>query len=294
MFRGTGTAAVTPFRSGSVDFEAFGKFLNWQIDSGVEFLVILGTTGEAATMTADERGEVVSFAVKTANKRVPIVIGTGSNSTAATIELSKAAFALGADGVLVVTPYYNKPTQEGLFRHYSAVAGAISGPLVIYNVPGRTGVNMLPEAVIRCAAIPNVVGVKEASGNMAQIDELIRGVRKVRPDFAVLSGNDDQAFHLVCSGGDGLISVLSNVMPKETSDMVRLSLDGRMKEARDLHMRLFPLMKNLFIETNPIPVKYAVSRLGFCANELRLPLVEATEKCMSVIDANMKECGAHA
>jgi 4-hydroxy-tetrahydrodipicolinate synthase len=294
MFRGTGTAAVTPFRNGSVDFEAFGKFLNWQIDSGVEFLVILGTTGEAATMTADERREVISFAVRTANKRVPVVIGTGSNSTAATIELSKAAFALGADGVLVVTPYYNKPTQEGLFRHYKAVAESISGPLVIYNVPGRTGVNMLPEAVIRCAAIRNVVGVKEASGNMAQIDELIRGVRKVRPDFAVLSGNDDQAFHLVCSGGDGLISVLSNVMPKETSDMVRLALDGRMKDACDLHMRLFPLMKNLFIETNPIPVKYAVSRLGFCANELRLPLVEATAKCMSVIDANMAECGARA
>ena len=291
MFGGTGTAVVTPFKEGGVDFESFGRFLNWQIEGGVEFLVVLGTTGESPTVTADERAEIITFAVKTAAGRVPVVIGTGTNSTANTIALSQQAEALGADGVLVVTPYYNKPTQEGLYQHFKAVAAAIRIPLIVYNVPGRTGTNILPETVRRLSRLLNVAGIKEAAGDVAQIDTLVRLIKKDRPDFAILSGNDDQAFHLVNSGGDGVISVLSNVMPRETSDMIRLALAGEVEKARELHHRMFPLMKNLFMESNPIPVKYAVNRLGFCRNELRLPLVPASEKCMAVIDESLKECG---
>lgn len=291
MFGGTGTAVVTPFKEGGVDFESFGRFLNWQIEGGVEFLVVLGTTGESPTVTADERAEIITFAVKTAAGRVPVVIGTGSNSTAAAAALSQQAEALGADGVLVVTPYYNKPTQEGLYQHFKAVAAAIKIPLIVYNVPGRTGTNILPETVHRLSRLLNVAGIKEAAGDVAQIDTLVRLIKKDRPDFAILSGNDDQAFHLVNSGGDGVISVLSNVMPRETSDMIRLALAGEVEKARELHHRMFPLMKNLFMESNPIPVKYAVNRLGLCRNELRLPLVPATEKCMAVIDESLKECG---
>ena len=291
MFGGTGTAVVTPFKEGGVDFESFGRFLNWQIEGGVEFLVVLGTTGESPTVTADERAEIITFAVRTAAGRVPVVIGTGSNSTAGAVALSQQAEALGADGVLVVTPYYNKPTQEGLYQHFKAVAAAIKIPLIVYNVPGRTGTNILPETVHRLSRLLNVAGIKEAAGDVAQIDTLVRLIKKDRPDFAVLSGNDDQAFHLVNSGGDGVISVLSNVMPRETSDMIRLALAGEVEKARELHHRMFPLMKNLFVEANPIPVKYAVNRLGLCRNELRLPLVPATEKCMAVIDESLKECG---
>lgn len=291
MFAGTGTAVVTPFKDGGVDFESFGRFLNWQIEGGVEFLVVLGTTGESPTMSPSEREEIISFAVKTSAGRVPVVIGTGTNSTAHSIELSRQAEDLGADGVLVVTPYYNKPTQEGHYQHFKAVAAGIGIPVIIYNVPGRTGTNILPETVQRLSRIQNVGGIKEAAGDMGQIDMLVRLVKKERPDFSILSGNDDQAFHLVNSGGDGLISVLANVMPQETSDMIRLALAGEVEKARELHHRMFPLMKNLFLESNPIPVKYAVSRLGFCRNELRLPLVPASEKCMAVVDSSMKECG---
>ena len=291
MFGGTGTAVVTPFKEGGVDFESFGRFLNWQIEGGVEFLVVLGTTGESPTVTADERAEIITFAVRTAAGRVPVVIGTGRNSTAGAVALSQQAEALGADGVLVVTPYYNKPTQEGLYQHFKAVAAAIKIPLIVYNVPGRTGTNILPETVHRLSRLLNVAGIKEAAGDVAQIDTLVRLIKKDRPDFAILSGNDDQAFHLVNSGGDGVISVLSNVMPRETSDMIRLALAGEVEKARELHHRMFPLMKNLFMESNPIPVKYAVNRLGLCRNELRLPLVPATEKCMAVIDESLKECG---
>ena len=291
MFAGTGTAVVTPFKDGGVDFESFGRFLNWQIEGGVEFLVVLGTTGESPTMSPSEREEIISFAVKTSAGRVPVVIGTGTNSTAHSIELSRQAEDLGADGVLVVAPYYNKPTQEGHYQHFKAVAAGIGIPVIIYNVPGRTGTNILPETVQRLSRIQNVGGIKEAAGDMGQIDMLVRLVKKERPDFSILSGNDDQAFHLVNSGGDGLISVLANVMPQETSDMIRLALAGEVEKARELHHRMFPLMKNLFLESNPIPVKYAVSRLGFCRNELRLPLVPASEKCMAVVDSSMKECG---
>ncbi|MGB4026761.1 MAG: 4-hydroxy-tetrahydrodipicolinate synthase [Acetomicrobium sp.] len=292
MFRGTGTALITPFKKGRVDFESLERLVEFQIRNGVDFLVVLGTTGEATTISSTEKRKIIRFFVERVARRIPIVVGTGSNCTQTTVELSQVALSLGADAVLIVTPYYNKPPQDGLYEHYRTVASRLgSGQIIIYNVPGRTGVNILPETVIRLAEIPNIVGIKEASGNQAQVDALIKNVKRTRQDFAVLSGNDDQAFHLVNAGGDGVISVLSNVAPKETSDMIRYTLQGKTEEARRLHLQLFPLMKGLFCETNPIPVKYAASKLGLCRNELRLPLIPASPKAMAEVDGAMEEGG---
>ncbi len=291
MFRGTGTALVTPFKNGFFDEEAFRGFIDFQIDGGVDALIVLGTTGESPSVTEEEREKIVSCAVSHADGRVPVIVGTGSNSTAHAVSSSVKAQSMGADGVLVVTPYYNKPTQEGLYRHFKAVAEAVSIPVIIYNVPGRTGCNILPDTVIRLSAIENVAGIKEASGDMAQVDDLIRRVKPERPDFMVYSGNDDQAFHLICSGGDGVISVLSNVAPRETSFMIDRILAGDLDEARAEHMRLFPLMKSLFVETNPIPVKYGVSRLGLCSEEIRLPLVTASQSTRQRVDGDMERIG---
>ena len=292
MFRGTGTALITPFKKGRVDFESLERLVEFQIRNGVDFLVVLGTTGEATTISSTEKRKIIRFFVERVARRIPIVVGTGSNCTQTTVELSQVALSLGADAVLIVTPYYNKPPQDGLYEHYRTVASRLgSGQIIIYNVPGRTGVNILPETVIRLAEIPNIVGIKEASGNQAQVDALIKNVKRTRQDFAVLSGNDDQAFHLVNAGGDGVISVLSNVAPKETSDMIRYTLQGKTEEARRLHLQLFPLMKGLFCETNLIPVKYAASKLGLCRNELRLPLIPASPKAMAEVDRAMEEGG---
>ncbi|MDR2528493.1 MAG: 4-hydroxy-tetrahydrodipicolinate synthase [Synergistaceae bacterium] len=290
MFKGTGTALITPFSADGIDYHNLGRLIDWQIDQKVEFLVVLGTTGESPAVLETERAEIVRFSMERAKGRVPVVIGTGGNNTPHAAQSSRQAQELGADGVLVVTPYYNKPSQEGLFRHFKAVAESVSVPVILYNVPGRTGVNLLPDTVARLAGVRNIVALKEASGNQAQVDETIRKLRRVRADFLILSGNDDQAFHLVNAGGHGVISVLSNVAPKETSDMVRAALAGRVAEARELHLKLFPLMKNLFMETSPMPVKYAVSRLGYCDNRLRLPLVAASDNSMAQINSDMKEC----
>ncbi|MDR3265454.1 MAG: 4-hydroxy-tetrahydrodipicolinate synthase [Synergistaceae bacterium] len=290
MFRGTGTALVTPFTKNGIDYGNLGRLIDWQIDQKVEFLVVLGTTGESPAVLAEERGEIIRYSVARVKGRVPVVIGTGGNNTPHAVESSREAEELGADGILVVTPYYNKPSQEGLFRHFKTVAESVKIPMILYNVPGRTGVNLLPETVVRLTDVQNIVAVKEASGSQAQVDETIRRVRRARGDFSILSGNDDQAFHLVNAGGHGVVSVLSNIAPKETSDMVRAALAGRVVEARELHLKLFPLMKNLFMETSPMPVKYGVSRLGYCGNILRLPLVEASENCMAQINSDRKEC----
>lgn len=291
MFRGAASAVITPFKGNEIDYDSFDKFLKFQLDSGINGLIVLGTTGEAPTVTSEERREIISFAVKKVGGRVPVIIGTGSNSTAHSIELSQEAFELGADGVLVVTPYYNKPTQEGLYRHYEAIAKSVPGHVIIYNVPGRTGIDIIPETVLRCAQIENIVGIKEASGNQAQVDELLRLKAKVRPEFKVWSGNDDQAFHLVCSGGDGVISVLSNVAPSQTVEMIAAALEGDLEKAREIHLKLFPLMKALFIETNPIPVKFATHLLGFGSETLRLPLTEASKRTREVVKKAMQDCG---
>ncbi|OON88619.1 MULTISPECIES: 4-hydroxy-tetrahydrodipicolinate synthase [unclassified Pyramidobacter] len=292
MFRGTGTALITPFRNGAVDFDALGELLNFQVENGVDALIVLGTTGEAATLTPAERDEVISFALRTVDGRIPVIIGTGTNNTATTVDLSRRAEELGADGALVVTPFYNKPNQEGLYRHFRTVAESVRIPVILYNVPGRTGVNLAPETALRLARIENIVGVKEASGNQYQCDSLIRSLRVVRPDFRVWSGNDDQAFHLVCCGGDGVISVLSNVLPAQTVAMIDAALGGDVAAARRLHLRLLPLMKDLFNESNPIPVKFAAGELGLCRDELRLPLVPAGERTRELVRADLLELGA--
>jgi 4-hydroxy-tetrahydrodipicolinate synthase len=290
MFRGTGTELITPFSADGIDYHNLGRFIDWQIDQKVDFLVALGATGESPSVTEAEREEIVRFTLSRVRGRVPVVIGTGCDNTSRAAENSRQAEKLGADGVLVVTPYYNKPTQEGLFRHFKAVAASVSVPVILHNAPGRTGVNLLPGTVARLAEVPNITAIEEASGNQAQADETIRKLRRVRTDFLILSGNDGQAFHLVNVGGHGVVSVLSNIAPRETSDMIRAALAGYLAEARDLHLRLFPLMKNLFMETSPMPVKYAVSRLGYCDNKLRLPLMKASQNCMAQINSDMKEC----
>ncbi|HCZ06200.1 MAG: 4-hydroxy-tetrahydrodipicolinate synthase [Thermotogota bacterium] len=292
MFKGVATALITPFSEGAVDYKSFEKFIQWQIEKGVDALLVLGTTGEAPSISEEERKELVSFAVKLVNGRVPLIVGTGTNSTEKTLKMTLQAQDLGADGALIVTPYYNKPVQEGLYQHYAYIAKRVEIPIIIYNVPSRTGVNILPETVVRLAAdFKNIVGVKEASGNMAQIDLLLLKLKGVRDDFLVWSGNDDQAFHLMCSGGHGVISVLSNVVPDLTAMMCKKTLEGNLEEARELHLKLFPLMKALFVETNPIPVKFGVSLLGMCKNELRLPLVPASEKTRELVESTMKELG---
>ena len=292
MEEGVMTALVTPFKNGSIDYESYERLIEWQIASGVKGLLFLGTTGEAPSISMEEREEIIRFAVEKVRKRVPVVVGTGTNSTEKTIHMTKQAEELGADCALVVTPYYNKPVQEGLYQHYAAIAKSTSIPIIIYNVPSRTGVNILPETVVRLARdFENIIGIKEASGNMAQIDMLILKLKDVREDFHVWSGNDDQAFHVMCSGGSGVVSVLSNVAPRETQQMCEKIANGDLSRARELHLKLFPLMKALFVETNPIPVKYAVSKLGYCENELRLPLVKASESTMKAVDEALNKAG---
>lgn len=284
-FAGVGTALATPFcASGArVDYAALKKTIERQVEGGASFLVLLGTTGEAPTVSRAERREMISCAVNTAADRIAVVVGAGGNDTAAAAEMCAEARDFGADGVLVVTPYYNKPTQEGLFRHFERVA-SVGLPVIAYNVPGRTGVNMLPATVARIAEIPGMAGVKEASGNLAQIDEIVSLTRS-HGNFCVLSGNDDQTFHVINAGGHGVVSVSSNVAPAETVSMVDLALAGRVAEARELHIRLAPLVRALFTETNPIPVKYALSQLGLCENCVRLPLVEASSSTRAIDEA---------
>lgn len=293
-FTGTGTALVTPFCEQGIDYRAMGSLVKRQIENGVDFLVVLGTTGEAPAISSEERRELIEFCVREAGGRVPVVVGTGGNNTAAVIENCAQAGELGASGALVVTPYYNKPSQEGLFRHFKAITDETNLPVIAYNVPGRTGVNLLPQTVERLAGLAGLVGVKEASGSIGQADEIIARTRNLRPDFRVLSGNDDQTFHMINSGGHGVISVLSNVAPRETVQMVGLALEGRVREARELHLQLAPLVSSLFVETNPMPAKYALWSMGLCENRMRLPLVEASEGCMARVDAALTACGIDA
>ncbi len=291
MFRGTGTAVITPFKDGAVDFGSFRRFLRFQLENGIEALIVLGTTGESPTINESERTKLIRIAVDEAGGKVPVIVGTGTNSTEKTIKSSLKAFDEGADGVLVVVPYYNKPTQEGLYRHFGEIATRVQGPVIIYNVPGRTGANILPDTVIRCLEFNNIVGVKEASGDQYQVDYLISALRSKESDFKVWSGNDDQAFHLCCSGGDGVISVISNVAPMKTSTMIHSILKGDLHIARGLHLELLPLMKALFVESNPIPVKYALSLMNYCQNELRLPLYELSGGNQEVVRKALQESG---
>jgi 4-hydroxy-tetrahydrodipicolinate synthase len=270
MFSGTFTALVTPFRNGEVDVEALEGMVEFQIQHGVSGLVPCGTTGETPAMSEAEDRVVVETVVRITNGRVPIIAGTGSNSTDMAIKYTKMAQEVGADGSLQVAPYYNKPTQEGLYRHFAAIAESTELPLVLYNIPGRTGVTISADTMARLAEIPNIVGVKDSTLSMNMISDVIRLCGE---EFDVLSGDDPMTLPLVALGGRGVISVASNVAPGAVSDMVRAVLEGDWERGRELHYELLPLFRALFVETNPIPVKTAASLLGLCSDEMRLPLV---------------------
>jgi 4-hydroxy-tetrahydrodipicolinate synthase len=271
LFTGTGTALVTPFTAqDDFDEAAYRRFIDFQIDGGVDALIVLGTTGENATVWPEERRRIVDVAIEHAAGRVPVVIGTGNNSTSESIAFSKEAAESGADGLLIVGPYYNKPTQEGFFRHVAAIAEAVDTPIIIYNVPGRTSFNFTAQTTLRIAEeIPSVVGVKEASGDLAQISDILAG----RPDhLAVYAGDDELAFAIVALGGEGVISVVSNALPGAFSRLIRYALAGDFERARDAQFELLPAMRACFLETNPIPIKSVVASLGLMEDHLRLPL----------------------
>jgi 4-hydroxy-tetrahydrodipicolinate synthase len=271
MFKGSIVAIVTPFKKGRVDEKALGDLINWHIKQGTNAIVPCGTTGESATLDYKEHARVIEFTVKTVKGRIPVIAGTGANSTDETIMITKEAKKAGADGALLVAPYYNKPTQEGLYRHYKKVAEAVKMPIVLYNVPGRTAVNILPPTVARLAEIKHIVAIKEATGDMKQVSEVIRlcGDR-----IAVLSGDDFTTLPLLALGGRGVISVSANVAPRLVSDMCAFWEAGGFDEARAIHFRLEPLNMAMFIETNPIPVKTALALMGKIREEFRLPLCE--------------------
>ncbi len=269
MFEGSIVAIVTPFKDDKLDEQALRDLIEWHIAEGTNAIVPCGTTGESATLDYDEHYRVVELTIQVVNGRVPVIAGTGANSTAETIMMTEKAKKLGANGALLVAPYYNKPTQEGLYRHYKAVAEAVDIPQVLYNVPGRTAVNLLPQTVARLAEIKNIVALKEATGDMKQVSEVLRlcGER-----ITVLSGDDFTTFSLMLLGGKGTISVSANVAPKDLSSMCRALLEGKIEEARRLHFKLEPLNYGMFIETNPISVKTALSLMGRIKEEMRLPL----------------------
>lgn len=271
MFKGSIVAIVTPFKKGKFDEKAYGDLIEWHIAQGTNAIVPCGTTGESATLDYKEHYRVIDFAVKTVNKRVPVIAGTGANSTAETIEITKHAKKSGADAALLVAPYYNKPTQEGLYRHYKTIAKEVNIPIVLYNVPGRTAVNILPSTVARLSEIKNIVAIKEATGDMKQVSEVIR---LCGDNIAVISGDDFTTFTLLALGGKGVISVSANIAPKEVSAMCSLMLKGEHDKALKLHYKLEPLNAAMFIETNPIPAKTALAMMGKIKEEFRLPLCE--------------------
>jgi 4-hydroxy-tetrahydrodipicolinate synthase len=287
--QGCGTALVTPFdESGEVDYSALRALVEWQIAEGIDFLVPCGSTGEAQTLEDAERERVVATVVETAAGRVPVMAGATSNDTSRAVAEARRMCRVGADYILTATPYYNKPSQGGLHRHFSAIADASSKPICLYNVPGRTAVNLQPSVTLQLAEHPNVMGIKEASGDLAQIMQILRG----RPErFSVLSGDDWLTLAVVASGGDGLVSVASNEIPGQVRAMVALLLSGQLEKARVWHYRLLPLMEANFLESNPAPVKAALALAGRIRNELRLPLVPVTEKTRAALAIVLKDLG---
>lgn len=287
--QGCGTALVTPFTaSGGVDYPALEALVTWQIAEGIDFLVPCGSTGEAQTLDDAERAQVVETVVRCSAGRVPVMAGATSNDTARAVAETRRMCSVGADWILTATPYYNKPTQEGLYRHFMAVLDASTRPVCLYNVPGRTAVNLKPATALRLAEHPNCLAIKEASGDLRQAVDLIRG----RPDrFAVLSGEDWLALAIIASGGDGLISVISNEVPAATTMLVHLALSGELANARACLHRLLPLMDANFVETNPGPVKAALALMGRIQNLLRLPLVPVTDATREAIRAGLRQAG---
>jgi 4-hydroxy-tetrahydrodipicolinate synthase len=288
MFKGILTAIVTPFRNNKVDYDSFGKLIEWQIAQGVTGIVPCGSTGESATLSFEEHKEVIGFTVKTVKKRVLVIAGTGSNNTEEAVELTQDAEQAGADAALLITPYYNKPTQEGLYRHFKVIAEKTKLPLVLYNVPGRTGVNMLPATIARCAEMKNIVAVKEASGSLEQACDIIQ---MTSGKVDVLSGDDSLFLPILAVGGTGVICTTSNVTPADMCLLYEAFMRGDLQEARRVHYKLFGLMKALFLETNPIPVKTALSLMGKMTGEMRLPLCAMQDANLEKLKKEMKTLG---
>lgn len=288
IFKGIATALVTPMTSTGVDYDSFGRLIDWQIEEGIDALVIAGTTGEGSTLSDEEHRGVVEFSVKRAAGRVPIIAGTGSNDTAYAIELTKHCCDAGADAMLVVTPYYNKATQKGLIRSFNAIADASTKPIILYNVPSRTGCNIEPATYAELAKHENIVAVKEASGNISKIVET---VALAGDKLDIYSGNDDQIVPVMSMGGIGCISVLSNLLPRETREICTKFFDGDVKGAAALQCKYLDLINALFCEVNPIPAKAAMNAMGFCSNNIRLPLTEMEEAHRALLLQRMREVG---
>lgn len=290
VFKGAGVAIVTPMKeNGEVDYEAFKKLIDFQIDNGTDSIIVCGTTGEASTLSHEEHLDVIKYCVEVVAGRVPVIAGTGSNCTDTAVYLSTEAEKYGVDGVLLVSPYYNKATQNGLYAHFKTIADAIKIPVILYNVPSRTGCNILPETVVRlCKDVENIVGVKEASGNISQIAHLA-AISDGCVD--IYSGNDDQIVPILALGGIGVISVLSNVAPKQTHDICQKFFDGDVEGSRKIQLEAMELCNALFCEVNPIPVKKGVNMMGLCGGTLRMPLTEMEEKNAARLEKAMKEFG---
>ncbi|TFG65346.1 MAG: 4-hydroxy-tetrahydrodipicolinate synthase [Nitrospirales bacterium] len=288
MFSGSLVAIVTPFSKGKFDEKAMADLIEFQIAHGTHGIVPCGTTGESATLTPEEHERVVAVTVEVVNKRIPVIAGTGSNSTDEAIIFTKHAKSVGADGALLITPYYNKPTQEGLFRHFEAVAKAVDLPQILYNIPGRTSINMLPTTTARLSQVPNIIGIKEGSGSLQQVSEIIHCSKR---DFLILSGDDPLTLPMMALGGKGVITVTANVAPTDMAHMVSAALKGDFEQARTLHFKLTPLFSALFLETNPIPVKAALAMMGKMSEEVRLPLTPLADEYRPKLQEALQQAG---
>ncbi|MBD5644293.1 4-hydroxy-tetrahydrodipicolinate synthase [Clostridium botulinum] len=285
IFKGSGVAIITPFTETGVDFDKLSELIEWHIKSKTDAIIVCGTTGEATTMTETEKKETIKFVVDKVNKRIPVIAGTGSNNTAASIAMSKWAESIGVDALLVITPYYNKTTQKGLVKHFKAVSDAVNAPIIIYNVPGRTGLNIAPSTLKELCKDKNIVAVKEASGNISQIAQ-IKALCGDKLD--IYSGNDDQIIPILALGGIGVISVLANVIPEDVHNMCELYLTGKVNEALKIQLDSLALTNALFIETNPIPVKTAMNLMNMKVGDLRLPLCEMNENNLEILKKELK------
>lgn len=286
LFTGSGVAIITPFKDGRVNFEKLEELLNWHIESKTDAIIICGTTGEASTMSESEKKETIKFTVDVVNKRIPVIAGTGSNNTTAAINMSKWAESVGVDGLLVITPYYNKTTQKGIYEHFKAVNDSVNIPIIVYNVPSRTGLNIAPKTLEKLCELKNIAAIKEASGNISQIAEM---KALCRDKIDIYSGNDDEIIPILSLGGIGVISVVANLYPKEIHDICELYMTGKHDEALKLQLDMMDVMKTLFIETNPIPVKTAMNLKGMGVGELRLPLCNMDENNLTKLKTVLEE-----
>lgn len=288
LFKGSGVAIVTPFNESGVDFDKLRELLEWHIKSGTDAIIICGTTGEASTMSESEKKETIKFTVDTVKKRIPVIAGTGTNNTAASISMSKWAESIGVDGLLVITPYYNKTTQKGLVEHFKAISDEVNTPIIVYNVPGRTGMNISPKTLLEISRLKNIAAIKEASGNISQVAQY---KALCGDNIDIYSGNDDQIIPIMSLGGIGVISVLANIIPEEVHRMCMLYLDGKTEDALKIQLNSLALTNALFIETNPIPVKTAMNLMNLNVGNLRLPLCSMEDNNLEILKREMKNYG---